>query len=52
MNQKNNLSRQELKFEVMDVCNMTYANEFFDIIIDKSTSDAIFCAENAYFKIA
>ena len=53
MKQKNSKIRPFLKFDTMDVCDMKeYENEFFDIVIDKSTSDAVFCLDNAYYKVA
>ena len=30
----------------MDVCNMSYPENFFDVAIDKSTIDTILCGEN------
>ena len=33
-------------YEVMDVCDMKYEDNFFDIAIDKSTIDTILCGEN------
>ena len=35
-------------YEVMDVCDMTYPDNFFDVAIDKSTIDAILCGDNPY----
>jgi hypothetical protein len=34
-------------WEVMDVRDLKYTNEFFDLIIDKSTLDAMTCGINA-----
>lgn len=36
-----NLERTNMTWEVMDVMNMTYDDETFDIAIDKSTIDAL-----------
>ena len=41
-----------MKYEVMDVCNMTYPDGFFDIAIDKSTIDALLCGDNAFLNVA
>ena len=41
-----------MSFLVMDAMNMTFANNTFDIIIDKSTIDAILCGENAFLNVA
>ena len=35
-------------YEVMDVCDLKYPDNFFDIVIDKSTIDAILCGDNPY----
>lgn len=37
-----------MKYETMDVCNMTFPDNFFDIAIDKSTIDALLCGDNSY----
>lgn len=31
-------------YEVMDVCNMTYKDKTFDMVLDKSTIDALLCS--------
>ena len=33
-------------YEVMDVCDLKYPDNFFDIVIDKGTLDALFCGEH------
>lgn len=40
-----NEAREEMKWDVMDVREMTYETGFFDIAIDKSTIDALLCGE-------
>lgn len=35
-------------YEVMDVCELKYPDNYFDIAIDKSTIDAILCGDNPY----
>jgi len=45
---KRNKSREKMVYEVMDVCDMTYPDNFFDVAIDKSTIDAILCGDNPY----
>lgn len=41
-----------MKYEVMDVCDMTYEDNYFDVVIDKSTMDALLCIPNAFLNIA
>ena len=36
----------------MDVREMTYDSNFFDLIIDKSTIDALLCGEDAFINVA
>ena len=36
----------------MDVRDMNYESNFFDMIIDKSTIDAILCGEDAFINTA
>lgn len=52
MKLRNLKSRPELKWNVMDVRDMSYQNEFFDMIIDKSTIDAMLCGNYAYLNVA
>jgi len=40
------------KGHVMDVKNMDYESNFFDLIIDKSTIDALLCSDDAFFNTA
>ena len=47
-----NKSRKEMKYEVMDCCDLSYEDNFFDCIIDKSTIDAILCGDNAFLNTA
>ncbi|KAM3142179.1 hypothetical protein pb186bvf_005602 [Paramecium bursaria] len=49
---KNRNRQTDMSFQVMDAMNMTFANNTFDIIIDKSTIDAILCGENAFLNVA
>ncbi|EGR27714.1 hypothetical protein IMG5_190700 [Ichthyophthirius multifiliis] len=46
MSQRSLNIRPFMKYEVMDVYNMTYQPESFDIIIDKGLLDAIYPVEN------
>lgn len=41
-----NQHRPKMVYEVMDVCDMNYPDNFFDVAIDKSTIDTILCGEN------
>ncbi len=36
----------ELQYDVMDVREMTYPSESFDLVIDKSTIDSLMCSDN------
>lgn len=47
-----NKERAGMVYEVMDCTRMTYANETFDVAIDKSTIDALLCGDNAYVMVA
>ena len=38
--------------EVMDCTNLKFETNFFDLIMDKSTIDALLCGENAYMNTA
>lgn len=47
-----NKHRSNMYYEVMDVCNLKYPDNFFDIAIDKSTIDALLCGDNAFVLVA
>lgn len=47
-----NSERTEMKYEVMDVCDLKYEDNYFDIAIDKSTIDALLCGSNAFLNVA
>ena len=49
---KRTLDRPQMKWDVMDVMDMTYGDNSFDLIIDKSTIDAILCGEKPYVNTA
>jgi hypothetical protein len=36
----------------MDIRNLSFPGELFDLIIDKSTIDALLCGDNAYMNVA
>ncbi len=36
----------------MDVRDMKYQTNFFDLIIDKSTIDALLCGDHAFLNVA
>jgi EEF1A lysine methyltransferase 4 len=52
MAERNADKRPELIWDVMDVREMTYDSNFFDIIIDKSTIDALLCGDEAFINSA
>lgn len=45
-------SNRKMVFEVMDVTNMSYKDETFDLIIDKSTIDTLLCGDHSYTHVA
>ena len=47
-----NRDKKGLHFDVMDVCEMAYKDETFDLIIDKSTTDALLCADHSFMIVA
>lgn len=36
----------------MDVRDMTYTDNIFDLIVDKSTIDALLCGDNSFINVA
>ena len=53
MAERSRLSRPEMKFLVGDVTDLhMYADSSFDILIDKSTIDALLCGEDSFLKTA
>lgn len=49
---KRNEARAEMRWETMDAMNMTYEDESFECVIDKSTIDAILCGEYSFYNTA
>lgn len=54
-----NLHRPEMTWEIGDALDMSYEDEYFDVVVDKSrclnntgTLDAILCGENSFFNAA
>ena len=47
MIERNKDLRPEQRWDVMDVKDLKYDDQMFDLIIDKSTIDAILCGDNA-----
>ena len=41
-----------MKWDVMDVRELKYKDCFFDLIVDKSTIDALLCGDQAYLNVA
>ena len=50
--QSRNANRKGCIFKKMDVREMTFPDETFDLIIDKSTIDALLCGDNAAVDVA
>jgi len=36
----------------MDVRDLTYNDNFFDLVVDKSTIDALLCGDNSFINVA
>ena len=41
-----------MEYKVMDVCDLKYPDNSFDVLIDKSTIDALLCGDNAFLNTA
>ena len=52
MVERNKELRPEQKWDVMDVRDLKYQSEMFDLIIDKSTIDALLCGSYAFMNVA
>lgn len=53
MKARNVASRPEIIWEVMDVCDMgKLGSGSFDLVIDKSTMDALLCGDDSYVNVA
>jgi len=42
----------EMKYEVMDCTDLKYQSNFFDVVIDKSTIDALLCGTDPFLSVA
>ena len=47
-----NSHRKGMTYQVMDVRNIDFPENYFDIAIDKSTIDALLCGEDAFYNVA
>lgn len=45
-------NRPEMTYEVMDVRDIKYKDNYFDLAIDKSTIDALLCGDDAFINVA
>lgn len=53
MRERNSEKRPGMVYEVMDCTEMKeFADNTFDVAIDKSTIDALLCGDNAYIMVA
>jgi len=41
-----------MTYEIMDALDMKYTDGFFDVVIDKSTIDAILCGDDSFLNVA
>lgn len=47
-----NLEKSDMTWTVMDVMDMKFPSNYFDLAIDKSTIDALLCGDNAFINVA
>lgn len=47
-----NADKPEMTWEVMDVRDLAFDSNSFDLAIDKSTIDALLCGDNSYMNVA
>lgn len=47
-----NTSRPHMTYSVMDATKLAYPNNTYDLVIDKSTIDALLCGDLAFYKVA
>jgi ubiquinone/menaquinone biosynthesis C-methylase UbiE len=52
MKDRNSTRRSHMKWETMDCRDLKYNDEFFDMVLDKSTIDALLCGSFAYLNVA
>ena len=52
MKKRNERKRASMKWDVMDIRDMTYEDATFDLIIDKATLDCIACNEASNLDVA
>ena len=52
MKKRNLVGRPEMKWDVMDIRKMEYEDNTFDLVIDKSTIDAVMCGEHSEINAA
>eukprot|EP00826_Nyctotherus_ovalis_P059136 TRINITY_DN8199_c0_g2_i3.p1 TRINITY_DN8199_c0_g2~~TRINITY_DN8199_c0_g2_i3.p1 ORF type:complete len:140 (+),score=31.16 TRINITY_DN8199_c0_g2_i3:181-600(+) len=49
---KRNKMRSKMHYDVMDVRQMTYPDNYYDLAVDKSTIDALLCGERSFYNVA
>lgn len=52
MAHRNAQTRPELEWVVSDCRKMDFQNGVFDLVIDKSTMDALLCGKNSFLNVA
>ena len=50
--QSRNESRPEMSFHVMDVRELKFPDDSFDLAVDKSTIDALLCGDDSFLNVA
>lgn len=49
---KNEKKQSEMVYEVMDVTSMSYPDSSFNLVLDKSTIDALLCSDQPFINTA
>lgn len=47
-----NKHRTKMRYDVMNVMNMSYEDNYYDLAVDKSTIDALLCGEKSFYNVA
>lgn len=47
-----NSSRKSMTYKEMDARDLKFQNDFYDLVVDKSTIDSLLCGEQAYYSVS